>query len=92
MGGMACSIVFPYAMSLALAAMPDDKDRVAGALVAALMTGEGLGTFAIGTLRSDEHASLQDIYRLSAMVAFALAIVATLACRASPESAVNSSR
>ncbi len=91
-GGVACSIVFPYGMSLALAAMPDDKDRVAGVLVAALMTGEGLGTFAIGAARSSGFASLPDIYRLSAVVAFALAIVATLARRASPESAVNSSR
>ena len=92
LGGIACSIVFPYAMSLALAAMPDDKDRVAGVLVAALMTGEGLGTFAIGALRSNGNASLAEIYRWSALVAFALAIAATLACRAAPESAVKSSR
>lgn len=91
-GGIACSIVFPYAMSLALAAMPDDKDRVAGVLVAALMTGEGLGTFAIGSLRSNGHASLPEIYRWSALVAFALAIAAMLACKAAPESAVKSSR
>ncbi|HUY41429.1 MAG TPA: MFS transporter [Candidatus Dormibacteraeota bacterium] len=90
--GIACSIVFPYAMSLALAAMPDDKDRVASALVAALMTGEGLGTFAIGALRSSGDASLSEIYRWSATIAFALAIVAMLACRASQESAVKSSR
>jgi len=82
-GGIACSIVFPYGMSLALSAMPDDKNRVAGVLVAALMTGEGLGTFAIGAVRGSGFASLADIYRLSAIVAFALAIVATLARRAS---------
>ncbi len=90
--GIACSIVFPYAMSLALAAMPDDADRVASTLVAALMTGEGLGTFAIGALRTSGDASLSEIYRWSAAVAFALAIVAMLACRASPQSAAKSSR
>jgi predicted MFS family arabinose efflux permease len=85
-GGIACSIVFPYGMSLALSAMPDDKNRVAGVLVAALMTGEGLGTFAIGAVRGSGLASLADIYRLSAIVAFALAITAMLARRALPES------
>ncbi len=90
--GIACSIVFPYAMSLALAATPDDKDRVASVLVAALMTGEGLGTFAIGALRSNGYASLSQVYRWSATVALALAIVAMLACRASPQSAVKSRR
>ena len=91
LAGIACSIVFPYAMSLAFAAMPADEDRVAGILVGALMTGEGLGTFAIGLLRSDGGIALAAIYRGGAIVALALAIVAILAARSSPPNAVNSS-
>lgn len=91
-GGVACSIVFPYAMSLAFNALPDDKDRAAAVLVGALMAGEGLGTFAIGVLRTNAGLSLSEIYRWSGIVALALAIVAALAVRASPVSAVKSSR
>ncbi len=92
MGGAACSIVFPYAMALAFRAMPSDKDRVAAVLVGALMAGEGLGTFSIGILRTNAGLSLSQIYRGSAAVALALAIVATLSVRVSPVNAVKSSR
>lgn len=91
-GGASCSIIFPYAMSLALFAMPDDEDRVAAVLVGALMAGEGIGTFTIGVLRTDVGLSLSGIYRGSAVVALALAIIATLSVRASPASTVKSSR
>jgi fucose permease len=91
-GGVACSIVFPYAMSLALATMPGDKDRVAAVLVGALMAGEGLGTFTIGIVRTEGGLPLTEIYRCSSLVAFALAIVAAVAVRAGPASAVKSSR
>ncbi|MBV9148442.1 MAG: hypothetical protein JO024_01150 [Candidatus Eremiobacteraeota bacterium] len=91
LGGIACSIVFPFAMSLALGAMPSDADRVAGVMVAALMTGEGFGTFFVGALHADAHVSLAAIYRAAAVVALALAIAATLARSASPERALNRS-
>ena len=91
LAGIACSIVFPYAMSLAFTAMPADENRVAGILVGALMAGEGFGTFAIGLLRSDLGVTLATIYRVAALVAFALAIVAILAVRSSPPSAVKES-
>lgn len=83
LGGVACSIVFPYGMALALAAMPMDEDRVAGVLVGALMTGEGFGTFAIGVLHGDAGISLPVVYRVCAIIALALAVVAMLAQRAS---------
>jgi len=91
LGGVACSVIFPYAMALAFAAMPADEDRVAGVLVGALMTGEGFGTFAIGLLRSDAGIGLAAIYRAAAIVALALAIVAILAVRSSPRSALKES-
>ena len=89
--GVACSVVFPYAMSLALAALPSLGDRVAGVLVGALMTGEGIGTFAIGALHA-HGMPLATIYRWSSLVALALAIAAALAVRSSPASAVKTSR
>jgi fucose permease len=89
-GGIACSIVFPYAMSLALAALPADADRVAGVMVAALMTGEGFGTFVIGALHGDAGISLSTVYVGMGFVALALAIVAMLSLNASPDSAVKS--
>ena len=89
LGGIACSIVFPFAMSLALDVMRNDADLVAGVMVAALMTGEGFGTFVVGALHADLHISLPAIYRSAAVVALALAIASMLARSASPESAVK---
>jgi len=63
---------------------------VAGVMVAALMSGEGLGTFAVGVLRDDLGLPLVAIYRAAAAVAFALWIVAILSRSASPVSDVNS--
>ena len=91
LGGVACSIVFPFAMSLALDAMPADANRVAGVMVAALMTGEGFGTFVVAALHADAHLPLTTIYRVAAVVALALAIAAILARSASPERAVKTS-
>jgi len=90
LGGLACSIVFPYAISLSLDALPADADRVAGVMVAALMSGEGVGTFVVGILRDDAGLPLVAIYRGAAAVAFALSIVAMLSRSASRVSAANS--
>ncbi|MHB8146104.1 MAG: MFS transporter [Vulcanimicrobiaceae bacterium] len=81
LGGIACSIVFPYAMSLAFAAMPADEDRVAGVLVGALMIGEGMGTFAVGMLHGSGGVGLVTVYHSAAVVALALVVVALLAVR-----------
>jgi fucose permease len=83
-GGAACSIVFPYAVSLALAAMPGDEDRTASVMVASLITGEGIGTYVMGVLRTNAGLSLTQIYRISAVIAVAVAIAALLAVKRAP--------
>lgn len=82
LGGVACSIVFPYAMSLAFGAMPADENRVAGILVGALMAGEGMGTFAVGVLHGSAGFTLAQVYRVAGGTAVALALVAFVAVRA----------
>ena len=84
-GGVACSIVFPYAVSLALAALPGDADRTAAVMVAALITGEGIGTYLMGVLRTNAGLSLTQIYRVSACVAVTVAIAALLAVKMAPQ-------
>jgi fucose permease len=82
---VACSIVFPYAVSLALAALPGDADRTAAVMVAALITGEGIGTYLMGVLRTNAGLSLTQIYRVSACVAVTVAIAALLAVKMAPQ-------
>ncbi len=68
--GVACSIYYPYSMSFALEAHPRHQTRVAGLLVAALMAGEGIGSYAPGPLQG--RISLAHIYGLSAFWALPL--------------------
>jgi len=82
LGGVACSIVFPYAMSLAFDAVPADENRVAGVLVGALMAGEGMGTFAVGVLHGSAGFTLAQVYRVAGGIAVVLALVAFVAVRA----------
>ncbi len=63
--GAACSIYYPYTMSFALEAYAGSQTRVAGLLVAALMSGEGIGSYALGPLQGS--LSLAKIYGLSAL-------------------------
>lgn len=74
--GAACGIFYPFSMAFALARYRQAGTRVAGILVAALMVGEGIGSFLPGGL---QHAfSLTAILGFSALwglplVAFAIA-------------------
>ncbi|HEX7964861.1 MAG TPA: MFS transporter [Gammaproteobacteria bacterium] len=49
--GAACGIFYPFSMSFAFATFPRSATRVAGLLVAALMVGEGLGSYLPGFLQ-----------------------------------------
>lgn len=49
--GAACSIYFPFSMAFALEAFPDAQTESAGVLVAALMAGEGIGSWLLGPLQ-----------------------------------------
>lgn len=63
--GLACGIFYPYSMSFALASYPQAATRVAGILVAALMAGEGIGSYLPGLLQ--HGLSLGAVYGLSAL-------------------------
>ena len=52
LAGAACSIYYPFSMAYGLAAFAQQPTQMAGLLVAALMAGEGIGSFAPGPLQS----------------------------------------
>ena len=68
--GAACSVYFPFSMSYGLAAFAGQQTRMAGLMVAALMAGEGIGSFALGPLQS--LIRLEKIYLFSALLALPL--------------------
>ena len=63
--GAACSIYYPFSMSFALEAFPDAQTKTAGVLVAALMAGEGIGSWLPGPLQ--QWFELRGIYTASAL-------------------------
>lgn len=65
LAGAACSIFYPFAMSLSLARFPLQQTQVAGLVVAALMVGEGLGSYGLGLLQ--HGLRLDRIYLASAL-------------------------
>ncbi|MHB1941541.1 MAG: MFS transporter [Acidiferrobacteraceae bacterium] len=68
--GAACSIYYPFAMAFGLAAYPGQPTRIAGLIVAALMAGEGIGSFGLGPLQT--LIPLSRIYLFSAAWAIPL--------------------
>ncbi|MDE2295507.1 MAG: MFS transporter [Gammaproteobacteria bacterium] len=72
--GAACGIYYPYAMAFGLASQLGDPIGFAGSMVAALMIGEGLGSFAPGELQ--RFASLPALYAGAAALALPLAFYA----------------
>jgi len=79
LAGAASSIYYPFVMSLSLARFPRQKTQVAGLVVAALMVGEGFGSYGLGLL---QHAQrLDHIYLASALWGVPLLIGAWLASR-----------
>ena len=80
LAGAASSIYYPFAMSLSLARFPRQQTQVAGLIVAALMVGEGLGSYGLGLL---QHAQrLDHLYLASALWGVPLLIGAWLVSRA----------
>jgi fucose permease len=65
LAGAASSIYYPFAMSLSLARFPRQQTQVAGLIVAALMVGEGLGSYGLGLLQQVQ--ALDHIYLASAL-------------------------
>lgn len=93
MAGLACSAFFPLTISHAVQRLPSDTAWVSSVLVAALMTGVGLGTFLIAPLR--EVLSLGVLFRYSAiypLVAAALIIGVIVTGRRRREGTVAAAR
>ncbi len=72
LAGAACSIYYPFMMSAGLARFPKQQTQAAGLLVAALMVGEGLGSYGVGFLQRIE--SLDRIFLWSALWAIPLVL------------------
>lgn len=73
MAGLACSAFFPLTISQAVQRLPSDTAWISSVLVAALMTGVGLGTFLIAPLR--EVFSLALLFRYSAIYPLLAAVL-----------------
>lgn len=71
--GAACSVYFPFSMAYGLAAFAGQQTRMAGLMVAALMAGEGIGSFALGPLQS--LVTLDRIYMFSVILAVPLFVL-----------------
>jgi fucose permease len=79
LAGAACSIYYPFVMSLSLARFPRQKTQVAGLVVAALMVGEGLGPYGLGLLQHVQR--LDHMYLASTLWGVPLLIGAWLVSR-----------
>lgn len=73
MAGLACSAFFPLTISHAVQRLPSDTAWVSSVLVAALMTGVGLGTYLIAPLR--EMLGLAVLFRYSAVYPLLAAVL-----------------
>jgi predicted MFS family arabinose efflux permease len=63
LAGLSCSAFLPLTITLASQRFPDHVAWVSSMMIAALMVGVGVGSFAVGALR--EMLSFEDLYRLS---------------------------
>lgn len=76
LAGLACSAFFPLTITLASHRFPRHVAWVSSMMIAALMVGVGLGSFAVGALR--QMVSLEDLYRLSAAYPAAVLVLVAL--------------
>jgi fucose permease len=79
LAGAASSIYYPFVMSMGLARFPRQQTQVAGLVVAALMVGEGLGSYGLGLLQHVQR--LDHIYLASALWGLPLLIGAWFVSR-----------
>ena len=79
--GLACSAFLPLTISLAVDRFPNSVAWVSSMLIAALMTGVGVGSWLVGGL----HAilPLDTLYRLSSLYPILVLALASLALRSS---------
>ncbi len=77
--GLACSGFLPLSITLASHRFPRDVAWVSSMMVAALMLGVGIGSFAVGMLH--ETLSFDDLYRLSALYPVIVLLLAAAVLR-----------
>lgn len=82
LAGLACSSFFPLTITLISRAFPQHVAWVSSMMIAALMTGVGLGSFVFGPLR--EVLSFEQLYRLSAIYPALVGVLAVIAIRRKP--------
>jgi fucose permease len=82
LAGLACSAFFPLTITLLSNRFPSHVAWVSSMMIAALMVGVGVGSFAIGALR--EMLSLEDLYRLSATYPIVVVVLSIFILRAAP--------
>jgi len=78
LGGLGCSAFFPLTVTLATRRFPKHLAWASAMMIAALMAGNGLGSFTLGVLHS--HLSFESLYRASALYP-AIALMLTFAVR-----------
>ncbi len=79
--GLACSAFLPLTISLAVERFPDSVAWVSSMLIAALMTGVGVGSWLVGGLQS--RLPLDALYRWSSLYPILVLALARLALRSS---------
>ena len=79
--GLACSAFLPLTISLAVDRFPDSVAWVSSMLIAALMTGVGVGSWLVGGLQA--HLPLDALYRLSSLYPILVLALARLALHSS---------
>lgn len=79
LAGLACSAFFPLTIALASERFPGHVAWVSSMLIAALMVGVGVGSFAIGALR--EMLDFAQLYRLSALYPAVVLVLAVIVWR-----------
>jgi len=77
--GLACSSFFPLTIGIASARFAAHGPWVASMMIAALMVGVGLGSYAVGLLRHE--FGMETLYRLSAMYPLLALLLAAAALR-----------
>jgi MFS family permease len=76
LAGLACSALLPLVISFAQEELVTMTAAVAGGMIGCYQMGYGIAAFGVGPLQSAAGLSLATIFRASALVAVALAVIA----------------
>ena len=74
LAGLSCSAFFPTTVDLLSSRFKEQAAFVSSLMIAALMTGVGVGSYLIGVLKS--YFQIEQLYRLSAIYPFLVVVIA----------------